>query len=206
VKKTIAARFTRERSFLEYTRSVMRIQFVAVLVVWALVGASPIRATTYAPADFGDLVRAARAIVHGRIVEVRPQFTDGRQRVETLVTLQVATNLKGDLGRAVVFRVPGGQLGRFRTVVLGAPRFAPGEEVVLLLSARGPSVPYVLGLSQGVFRVIPDPVSAERRVVPTPIRGEGSEWKRVVRGDASRRPIPLTAFALSVQDILRGQR
>jgi hypothetical protein len=119
--------------------------------------------------------------------------------------LQVATYLKGSLGSTVVFRVPGGQIGRYRTVVLDAPNFAPGDEVVLVLGARGPSVPYVLGMSQGVFRVFSDPTSGDRRVMPTPVLGEGNEWQRVVRGAASRRPILLTEFASSVQAILRGQ-
>lgn len=163
------------------------------------------RATTFAPTDFSELVLAARAIAHGRVTDVQPQLSDGRRRVETLVTLQVATYLKGSLGSTVVFRVPGGQIGRYRTIVLDAPNFTPGDEVVLLLGARGPSVPYVLGMSQGVFRVFGDPISGERRVIPTPVRGEGNEWVRVVRGDSSRRPILLSDFAASVQTILRGQ-
>ena len=183
----------------------MRIHVGALLVTLMVVAAPTARATTFAPVDFSELVLAARAIVHGRIIDVQPQLSDGRRRVETLVTLQVATYLKGSLGSSVVFRVPGGQIGRYRTIVLDAPNFAPGDEVVLLLGARGPSVPYVLGLSQGVFRITGDPISGERRVMPTPVRGEGNEWKRVVRGDSSRRPILLTDFAAGVQAILRAQ-
>jgi hypothetical protein len=183
----------------------MRIHVGALLVALVVVAAPTARATTFAPADFSELVLAARAIAHGRVIAVRPQLSDGRRRVETLVTLQVATYLKGSLGSTVVFRVPGGQLGRYRTIILDAPNFVPGDEVVLLLASQGPSVPYVLGLSQGVFRVTGDPISGERRVMPTPVRGEGNEWTRVVRGDSSRRPILLTDFASSVQAILRGQ-
>ncbi|MGH9146916.1 MAG: hypothetical protein ACRD1Q_09415 [Vicinamibacterales bacterium] len=182
----------------------MRIHVGALLVALVVV-APTARATTFAAADFSELVLAARAIAHGRVIDVQPQLSDGRRRVETLVTLQVATYLKGSLGSTVVFRVPGGQLGRYRTIILDAPNFVPGDEVVLLLGSRGPSVPYVLGLSQGVYRVTGDPISGERRVMPTPVRGEGNEWTRVVRGDSSRRPILLTDFASSVQAILRGQ-
>lgn len=183
----------------------MRTQVVAWLLTLLVLSGHQLRATTFAPADFSELVLAARAIAHGRVVDVRPQLADGRRRVETLVTLQVATYLKGSLGPTVVFRVPGGQLGRYRTIVLDAPNFSPGDEVVLLLSSRGPSVPYVLGLSQGVFRITGDPVSGERRVIPAPVRGEGNEWKPLVRGDSARRPILLTDFAQSVQAILGGR-
>jgi len=164
-----------------------------------------VRATVVAPADMSQLVRTARAIAHGRIIDVRPQLTDDHRHVDTLVTLQVATYLKGDLGPTVTFRVPGGQVGRYRTVVLDAPRFLPGEEVVLLLSARGPSIPYVLGLNQGVFRVLTNPTTGDRLVTPAPLFGESAEWKRVVRGDPAHHPLPLTELARQVQRILGAQ-
>ena len=163
-------------------------------------------ATVFAPADLTQHVLIARAIVYGRIVDQRPQLTDDHRRVDTLVTIQVATYLKGDLGSTVTFRVPGGKLGRYRTFVLDAPHFIPGEDVVLLLSARGPSIPYVLGLNQGVFRVVPDLVTGERRVTPTPLVGEGTDWTPVVRGDPARRSLLLTDFARQVQRILGAQQ
>jgi len=91
-------------------------------------------------------------------------------------------------------------------VVLGAPRFQIGEEVVLLLSARGPSVPYVLGMSQGVFRVVPDQLTGERRVTPTPLISEGAEWKAVVRGDPAHEAPLLSEFARQVQRIVGAER
>jgi hypothetical protein len=168
-------------------------------------GTSQARATVFAPADFTQLVLAARAIVHGRIIDLRPQLTDDHRRIDTLVTMAVSTYLKGDLGSTVTFRVPGGRIGRYRAIVLDAPHFSVGEEVVLLLSARGPSIPYVLGLNQGVFRVVTDPVTGARRVTPTPLVDEGADWKPVVRGDPARQSLLLTDFARQVQRI-RGAR
>ena len=43
-------------------------------------------------------------------------------------------------------------MGRYRSVMVGAPTFRAGEEVILCLG-RAPALPYVLGLRQGVFRV-----------------------------------------------------
>jgi hypothetical protein len=40
------------------------------------------------------------------------------------------------------FRVPGGQVGRYRRVLIGAPEFSEGEEVVLFLKGRAPGVPF----------------------------------------------------------------
>ena len=46
-------------------------------------------------------------------------------------------------------------MGRYRSIFVGAPEFAVDQRVVVFLGARGPSVPYVLGLSQGVYRIVP---------------------------------------------------
>jgi hypothetical protein len=110
-------------------------------------------ATVLMPTDLGELSRDARAIARGRVVAVAAQWTDGRRTIETMVTLETETYLKGQLGATVQFRVPGGLLGRYRNIVVGAPQFAVGQRVIVFLGARGPTVPYVLGLSQGVFRL-----------------------------------------------------
>ena len=184
----------------------MRLRVGALVSVLVLLAGVHTGATVHAPAEWSELVVAARAIAHGRIIDVRAHAAADRRRVETLVTLQVATYLKGHWGPTVTFRVPGGQIGRYRTVVPGAPRFVLGEEVVLLLGAQGPSIPHVLGLSQGVFRVYRDTQSGERRVTPVPIEGAGEEWTPVVRGDPSRGPLALTDFARGIQRILGAPR
>lgn len=163
-------------------------------------------ATVHVAAEWSEVVVAAQVIAHGRIVDVRPRATADRRRVETLVTLQVATYLKGDWGPTVTFVVPGGQVGRYRTIVLDAPRFVAGEEVVLFLGAHGPSIAYVLGLNQGVFRVMRDPASGDRLVSPVPVVGEGTEWTPVVRGDRSRGRLTLAEFARQVQRVLGRPR
>ena len=113
----------------------------------------PAQATVLVGADLGELTRDARAIVRGRVVAVDAQWTADRRTIETLVTLEVERYLKGALGETVQFRVPGGIFGRFRSIVVGAPTFAVDDRVVVFLGAHGPSVPYVVGFSQGVFRI-----------------------------------------------------
>jgi hypothetical protein len=106
------------------------------------------------PADLGDLSRDARAVALGRVVEVDARWADDRRSIDTLVTLDVDAYLKGSLGSPLQFRVPGGRLGRYRSILVGAPEFAINQRIVVFLGARGPSVPYVLGLSQGVVRPV----------------------------------------------------
>ena len=46
--------------------------------------------------------------------------------------LETEAYLKGSLGETVQFRVPGGSLGRFRNIVVGAPQFTIGQRVIRL--------------------------------------------------------------------------
>jgi hypothetical protein len=167
----------------------------------------PARATTLIPADLGELSRDARAIVRGRVAAVDSQWTEDRGTIETIVTLEVESYLKGALGPALRFRVPGGDLGRFRSIVVGAPAFAVDEHVVVFLGARGPSVPYVLGLSQGVFRVVRPLDNSGWFVTPPailPAVPGGGTAGPLVRGDRSRRALPLADFEQRVRALAGG--
>ena len=169
-----------------------------------LVSSRPARATVVVPADLGELSRDARAIVRGRVMALDARWTDDRRAIETIVTLEVEGYLKGALGQTLQFRVPGGELGRFRSITVGAPAFSIDEHIVVFLGATGPSIPHVLGLNQGVFRIVR---AADGWVVTTPpalpsAAGPG----RIVRGDVSRRPLPLPDFEQQVRLLTTGPR
>jgi hypothetical protein len=144
--------------------------------------------------------------VHGQIVAVRARATDDRVRIETLVTLRVATQLKGEVGPEVTFVVPGGTLGRYRSFIVGAPRFVEREEVVLFLGAQGASMPYVLRLGQGVFRVTRDSHTGQRLVAPWPTLTRSQEWQPIVRGLAANRQMTLAEFGTRVRELLERGR
>jgi hypothetical protein len=160
-----------------------------------LAAAAPAVATVLVPAGFGELAREALTIVHGRVVDVRSEWVDGRKRIETVVTLDVQAALKGQPGRTVSVRVPGGDMGRYRSIVIGAPRFREGEEVVLFLGGRAPAIPHLLGLSQGVYRVMREPGTGRALVTPPAIAAQAGV---VPRGDVSRRPLTMGEFAQQV--------
>jgi hypothetical protein len=160
----------------------------------------PLHATVLLPIEFRQLVVTSPVIVHGQVVDVRSDWVDGRRAVETFVTVEAAEYLKGNLGEQVTFKVPGGQVGRYRTVFVGAPTFQPGDEVVLFLRTNGPSFPFIVGLSQGVFRIVTDAQSGRRLVtLPALLRLTGTDAARVVRGDPSRKPVPIDQF----RDVVR---
>jgi hypothetical protein len=160
----------------------------AVLTLSAAAGA-----TTLLPADFSLMVGASQVIVHARVVDVRGQL-DRRRRIESLVTIEVVDTLKGSHQREMVFHVPGGKLGRYRRVLIGAPVFAPGDEVVLFLRGSAATVPAPFALSQGVYRV------SRRSGAPTVMPLPAS--MSTVRGDPARRPISLDAFTQQVRTLV----
>src|SRR6266545_6171074 len=174
----------------------MRRVITLVMLLWL---AQDVRATVLLPAEFREVVAGSQIIVYGRVAEVRPEWSDDRTRIDTIVTLEAGSYLKGGPGDTVTFRVPGGQIGRYKNVMVGAPEFRQGEEVVLFLSAAGPSIAHVFGLNQGVYRVRLDARTGRRVVVPPVLTASSEAAQRVVRGDQSRQPLPLDSFAASVR-------
>jgi hypothetical protein len=160
------------------------------------------RATVLIPADLGELSRDALAIARGRVAALDAQWTEDRGTIETIVTLDVDTYLKGSLGATLRFRVPGGELGRFRSIVVGAPAFAVDQRVVVFLGARGPSVPHLLGMSQGVFRLARAADNSGWLVTsPVSMPAAAGVSARQVRGDSARRAVALGDFEQAVRSL-----
>jgi hypothetical protein len=154
------------------------------------------------PADFSEMVASSELVVHGRVVGARPQVTSDRRTIETVVTVSVVSVIKGAPGDTVYFRVPNGQVGRYRRVMVGAPEFAPGDEVVLFLKGRPPVVPMPFGLTQGVYRVAR---GSDGRGMVTPVMVSDVPG-RVVRGDPARRPLEIAVFVRDVRAMVERQR
>ena len=169
---------------------------VVVIMVALLATNVPASATLVVPADVGELSRGAAVIVRGRVVALSSQWTDDRQGIETIVTLHAETYLKGDWGSSAQFRVPGGQLGRYRRIVVGAPEFLAGQRVIVFLGARPGSIPYLLGFGQGVFRVVQ---GRDGWVVTPPAVTTAGQSGLIVRGDLARRPAALGDFERMVR-------
>jgi len=124
-----------------------------LLAALLLAAAAPVSATVIAPADVDAIVAGSQTIVRGRVVEVRSAMTNGRRTIHSFVTLAVEDTLKGSPASRVTFRVPVGQVGRYRRVIVGAPGFAVGEQVLVFLTGTPPAVPTIFGLNQGLYRV-----------------------------------------------------
>lgn len=161
-----------------------------------------VSATVLLPAEFTTVVAESGLIVHGRVVSVESHLVGPQRAIESVVALAVIQSFKGDAAGTVSFRVPNGQVGRYRRVLVGAPEFSSGDEVIVFLQGRPPSMPSVFGLSQGLYRVARDAAARTWVMPPRMAGGEG----RVVRGDPARAPIPIDAFAREVRSALERSR
>src|SRR5688572_18972946 len=154
---------------------------VACLFVW-LCFVHPLAATVLLPADFKDIVSGSQVIVHGRVVDVRAEWNGDRSQIESYVTVAPSSFYRGTPAPSVTFRVPGGQVGRYKQVTVGAPQFVPGEEAIVFLRGSGPAVPQIFGLSQGVFRVRVDQRTGQRTVILPILMARGAAAEPVSRG------------------------
>ena len=175
-----------------------------ILIAIVLLCARDLRATVLVPAEFSEIVAGSQIIVYGRVSSVRAEWSDDRSRIDTIVTMMAGSYLKGGPGSTVTFRVPGGQIGRYRNVMIGAPQLQPGEEAVLFLRASGPSIAHIFGLSQGLYRVQVDARTGQRTVIPPVLIANGNEAQTIVRGDTRRRQLSLDEFAATVRQTMSG--
>ena len=180
-------------------RHPLKVSCALCLVTWILCLAEA-SATVILPADFSTVVTESGVIVHGRVIRVESHLSAPERVIESVVTLAVVRSLKGEVAATVAFRVPNGQVGRYRRVLVGAPEFVEGDEVVVFLQGRPPVMPSVFGLNQGVYRVARD--AAARAMVMPPRRAATDG--RVVRGDPARVALPIDAFAREVRAVLEG--
>ena len=155
-------------------------------------------AVIVAPLSFDELVNQSATVVYGRVSDVQGQWSDDRRRIDSLITLDVVGRYKGSPGATLTFTVPGGQVGRYRNVVPGAPSFAPGDRAVLFLTSRGPRLPITTGFTQGIYRVTVDARSGSALVLPPAI---DTVDRRLIRGDVNRKPVPLASFEAAVRAV-----
>lgn len=164
------------------------------------------RAITVAPLSFRQLVDESQLVVYGRVADVRGQWTDDRQGIDSLVRLDALHVIKGRAAEQVTFKTPGGEAGGRIHLLPGAPSFREGDLVLVFLGGGGPAYPTLVGLTQGVFRVTTHPTSGALMVVAPPIETAQHTPGPIIRGDARRRPVTLDTFGAEVRAVMEPQR
>jgi hypothetical protein len=133
-----------------------RFLWVLFLIGLALI-AIVSQATTLSRLRFQDLVHYSYSVARVRCVRSRTLMENGE--IWTDVTFRVLWQSKGYLPGEIVVRQPGGKLLHLHSHVEGTPQFRPAEEVYLFLSGRPGRQFFIVGWTQGTFRIRRDPVS-----------------------------------------------
>ena len=178
------------------TRQLTRL-LIALAVVFGVHHA--LQATLIVPAELREVATDAGLIVRGTVTDVRSFVVSGNA-IETVATVAIARRLKGEADGFVGVRVPGGEVGRTRYVMTGAPTFRVGQQAVFFLK-RGPDSSWrPIGLTLGIYRVQAE-AGTGRAMVQTPVVTESSRAP-MMRGDVRRRPLPVAEFESLIRLVL----
>jgi hypothetical protein len=132
-------------------------------------------------------------VVHGRVAAVSSRAVAGGRRIVSDVDVAVESVWKGAAPATVRVVVPGGRVGDVAMAVDAVPAFAPGEEVVLFLSRRGP-VYGLAGLGLGKYAVR----GAEARPSLGP---EGALPRALPAGERAAGPVTLAELERRVRAV-----
>jgi len=122
-----------------------------------LFAALPAAASVVPYLGLEDLAREGQVVLLGKVSAVEPGLSDDGRIIVTRVTVRVERALKGGPRAEVTLEIPGGTLQGTTLVASGAPRFTPGERVVLFLEPQAGGRYGVAGWNQGRFTVRRDP-------------------------------------------------
>ncbi|HVI75774.1 MAG TPA: hypothetical protein VM683_12385 [Anaeromyxobacteraceae bacterium] len=133
----------------------MRYRPLAAVAATALAALPQLCAAALAvPASVEELALASSAVVRGRVARTEARWSQDHLRIETLAEVEVASAWRGAAPARLEVVLPGGAVDGLAQRVVGAPRLAAGEEVVLFLWRGGDAAHYrVAGLAQGKFTV-----------------------------------------------------
>ena len=126
----------------------------AVLILTGLAALLPAHATILQQLTMDDMIQKSTAIVHAKVTGSYAAFQG--QDIYTHYQLQILENLKGSNAGQMDVVVPGGSARGLRQTVAGAPNLAVGAEYVVFLWTSRSGMTQVIGLSQGLFRVVLD--------------------------------------------------
>jgi hypothetical protein len=131
-------------------RRFLLILFLIGIILVAIVA----KTTTLARLPFYQLVQHSSAIARVRCVRAETRMENGEIWTDTV--FEVAQHVKGFLPREIVVRMPGGKFQHLHSHVDGVPQFQPNEEVYLFLTGRPGRPFYIVGWTQGTFRIRKD--------------------------------------------------
>ncbi len=173
----------------------IKLQLLLLLV--SGVATETLAVTYVVPRDRFEIERAT-AIVVGRVLSSHSE--DSRYGIETVTEVALEEAIKGNAGNILRIHEPGGVLGGMIREIPGAPRFADGERVLLLLYQREDGEYTVSDLQLGSFRFAKD-VSGRELVVRNESELEGWDPDGSIHREQHRAAEPFLGF---IRSVVRG--
>jgi hypothetical protein len=155
--------------------------------------------------DLRELAQRSTWVARAQCVEAASLEEAGQ--VSTATSFEVTEAWKGNPPARFTVRLPGGEAAGRRVSVEGAPRFAPGEDVVLFLDAGKGRTISILSWAQGTFRVRRNPRTGVQEAVQDTAGLPLLDARSGAWGSGSRRQLALAALraavARAVQEVAR---
>lgn len=175
-------------------------RYSALLLPLVLCAAVPAATLEYLTLD--DMTARSTAIVRGTVIG--SHTTVRGPVVYTLYTLQISERLKGRPAPSIDVAVPGGVAEGIRQTFAGAPELQNGGEYVVFAWKSKSGLNMILGLSQGLFRVMPGDAGPDLTVSQT------ATGERVLSNsgqEISTSPVrmSLTQLRSQVKRVVEGQ-
>jgi hypothetical protein len=134
-------------------------------LAFACAALATLHATTVATMSFDEAVERSSAIVHGKVVRSWTSWDPEHTAIWTHYRIEVRDALKGARKSAITLSEPGGEIDGKRMDIVGAPRYAVGEEVVVFAALTPIGYLRTCGWGQGKFQVQASSASPSGQVV-----------------------------------------
>ena len=124
-----------------------------------LLGAAPVSATTVIQKSFAEVVQEAEVIAVGTVTAIAAEWDAAHKQPFTLITFSSLDVLKGaHTEPELTLRLLGGPHPDGSILqVAGVPQFSLGERLVVFVTGNDQYAVPLVGLWQGVYRVVFDP-------------------------------------------------
>lgn len=143
---------------------------VSLSVVFMLLVSAWAAALTVVPRSFDELVEQADTIVIATVGTLRAGWGSDGETIYTYASLQELEVIKGDVPAATFdLPMPGGVLGDQAQFYPGLPQLHSGERYILFMRGYGREFVPLVGIQQGLYRVLRDG-SGQARVVRSDVR------------------------------------
>ncbi|NOT58511.1 MAG: hypothetical protein HOP18_28275 [Deltaproteobacteria bacterium] len=182
-------------------------RLLVLMVATILALHSPTQATSVTEVTFPELVHGADVIAVGSVSTIEEKWDETRQAPLTLVTFSNHTVLKGNPGATMTLEFLGGRTPQGLTLVIpGVPQFKVGEKTVVFCAGNHRDFSPVVGVWQGVLRVMTDPQQGVETVsdnfrIPI-VNIQAGKLLKLSPMTAAQAPLTLSALLQAIQQEL----